>query len=111
MFLMIKIIIAISAVILLIYSHVAYAYKGYPQSMYWWIRLVGLGIFTGAWGMWSLLGYDTSTSSIIQTVVLLRHPGKIEDVYSEAKEVKLQEQKLDINLFGKSADSHGMEPA
>jgi hypothetical protein len=70
MFLMIKIIIAISAVILLIYSHVAYAYKGYPQSMYWWIRLVGLGIFTGAWGMWSLLGYDTSTSSIIQTVVL-----------------------------------------
>jgi hypothetical protein len=70
MFLMIKIIIAISAVILLIYSHVAYAYKGYPQSMYWRIRLVGLGIFTGAWGMWSLLGYDTTTSSILQSLLL-----------------------------------------
>ena len=70
MFLMIKIIIAISAVILLIYSHVAYAYKGYPQSMYWLIRLVGLGIFTGAWGMWSLLGYDTSTLSILRSLLL-----------------------------------------
>ena len=70
MFLILNIAIAVGAAALLIFSHITNAYRGYPRSLYWRARLLGLGVVTGIWGMWSCLGYDTSRSSIMWSLIL-----------------------------------------